>query len=153
MKRIALALALVLLLPAAAWAQAPEPTPVEGQNGAAFVSYGYATGASASLDNLQFDLDLRLPGTTVSVTGHFTDGSTVHAGPKVNHQVGPIDVFGHHLFLATANNAAAAAIGNKTGGGIEVPLPFDAVLRLSVNDHSNGSSGLDEFTIGIGARF
>ena len=45
---LALALALVLLLRprSAAWAQAPEPTPVEGQNGAAFVSYGYASGPS-----------------------------------------------------------------------------------------------------------
>ena len=144
--------ALALIIPYTASAQTPQ-TPVEGEHGAAYVSYGYANGASASLDNLQFDIDLRLPGTSVSLAGHFTDRSSVHAGPKVNSTVGPIDLFGHHLFLVTADNAAAAAIGNKTGGGIDIELPFDAILRLSVNDHSNGNSGLDEFTIGIGVRF
>ena len=135
-------------------AQTPDPTtPVEGQNGAAYVSYGYMSGSRLSLDSLQFDLDLAVPGTVVSFTGHFTDQSGVHVGPTGSYQIGPIDIFGRHLFLVGADHAAAAAIGNKTGGGIEVPLPKGAVLRLSIHNHQNGGDGPDELTIGVGARF
>ena len=56
------------------------------------------------------------------MTGHFTP-SGVHAGPKGSYLVGPITLFGHHLFLATGNDAAANAIGQKTGAGVEIPLP------------------------------
>ena len=69
MKRIALALALVIMSASLAFAQAPDPVPVEGEHGAAYLSYGYTSGAAASLDNLQFDFDLALPGTVVSVRG------------------------------------------------------------------------------------
>ena len=63
-------------------------------------------------------------------------------------------MFGRHLFLVSgADEAAAAAIGNKTGGGLEVPLPGGAVLRLSLHGHQNGGKTVDEFTIGVGARF
>ena len=61
------AVLLALLIPAGASAQTPDPTPVEGKHGAAYVSYGYTSGSSASLDNLQFDVDLQVPGTVVSV--------------------------------------------------------------------------------------
>ena len=79
MKAFIAALALLIAVPAAA--QTPDPTPVEGQHGAAYVSYGYTSGSSASLDNLQFDVDLAVPGTVVSFTGHFTDQTGVHVGP------------------------------------------------------------------------
>ena len=97
--KVAGAVLLALLIPAGASAQTPAPEPVEGQHGAAYVSYGYASRASASLDNLQFDVDLRLPGTVLSFTGHFTDQSGVHVGPSTSYQVGPISLFGRHLFL------------------------------------------------------
>ena len=107
---------------------------------------------SLSLNNLQFDVDVDVPGTVLSFTGHFTD-SGVHVGPTGGYQVGPITVFGRHLYLVSADYAAAAAIGNKTGGGIEVPLPLGAVLRLSIHNHQNGGDGPDELTVGVGARF
>ena len=151
MMRTAL-LALALLIPAGASAQTPE-TPVEGQHGAAFVSYGYTSGSSLSLDNLQFDLDLVIPGTVLSFTGHFTDQNGVHVGPSGGYQVGPINIFGRHLFLVGADEAAAAAIGNKTGGGVEIPLPKGAILRLSIHNHQLGGDGPDELTVGVGARF
>ena len=47
---------LLLAMPVAA--QGPTPDPVEGTHGAVFVSYGYTEGSKASVDNLQFDLDL-----------------------------------------------------------------------------------------------
>ena len=145
--------ALALLIPAGASAQTPDPEPVEGQHGAVYVSYGYTVGSSLSLDNLQFDVDLAVPGTVLSFTGHFTDQTGVHVGPSAGYQVGPITVFGRHLFLVGADDAAAAAIGNKTGGGIAVPLPKGAVLRLSIHNHQLGGDGVDELTVGIGARF
>ena len=94
-----------------------------------------------------------LPGTVVSFTGHFTDQTGLHVGPTGGYQIGPINIFGRHLFLVGADKAAAAAIGNKTGGGIEVPLPKGAVLRLGLHKHQKGDSSVDEFTIGVGARF
>ena len=143
--------ALCLLAPGSASSQ--EATPIEGEHGAAYVSYGYIPNSSLSLDNLQFDLDLAVPGTVVSFTGHFTDQSGVHVGPTAGYQIGPINIFGRHLFLVGSDYAAAAAIGNKTGGGIEVPLPKGAVLRLSIHNHQQGGDGPDELTIGVGARF
>ena len=143
---------LVLLISVGASAQEPE-TPVEGQHGAAYVSYGYVSGSSLSLDSLQFDVDLSVPGTVLSFTGHFTDQTGVHLGPTGAYQIGPFTVFGRHLFLVGADHAAAAAIGNKTGGGIEVPLPRGAILRLGLHNHQMGGSGVDEFTIGVGSRF
>ena len=113
------------LAPADVTAFAQEATPVEpveGEHGAAYVSYGFTGGSEASLDNLQFDLDLALPGTVVSFSGHFTDQTGAHVGPTGSYQIGPIRVFGRHLFLVGGDDLAAAAIGNKTGGGIEVPL-------------------------------
>ena len=151
--KVAGAVLLALLIPAGASAQTPDPEPVEGQHGAAYVSYGYTSGATASLDNLQFDVDLAIPGTVVSFTGHFTDPSGVHVGPTGSYQVGPFTVFGRHLFLVGGDELAAAAIGNKTGGGIEVSLPRGAVLRLSIHNHQMGGDGPDELTIGVGARF
>ena len=151
-----LIVALALLLPAGAWAQAPapDPAPVEGEHGAAYVSYGYTEGSDVSLDNLQFDVDLDVPGTVLSFTGHFTDQTGAHVGPTGSYDIGPISVFGRHLFLVSGDEAAAAAIGNKTGGGIEVPLPLGgAVLRLGLHGHQNGSKTVDELTIGVGARF
>ena len=148
------AVLLALLIPAVASAQTPDPTPVEGKHGAAYVSYGYTSGSSASLDNLQFDVDLQVPGTVVSFTGHFTDQTGVHVGPTGAYQVGPITVFGRHLFLVGSDYAAAAAIGNKTGGGFEVPLPKGAILRLGLHNYQQGQgSGVHELTIGVGARF
>ena len=144
---------LALLLSSGAWAQTPDPAPVEGEHGAAYVSYGYTEGSDVSLDNVQFDLDLALPGTVVSFTGHFTDQDGVHVGPTGSYDIGPISVFGRHLFLVSGDAAAAAAIGNKTGGGIEVPLPGGAVLRLGLHGHQNGGKTVDELTIGVGARF
>ena len=147
--------ALLLLAPGSySFAQEAAPAaPVEGEHGAAYVSYGFTSGSEASLDNLQFDLDLALPGTVVSFTGHFTDQTGLHVGPTGGYQIGPINIFGRHLFLVGADDAAAAAIGNKTGGGIEVPLPKGAVLRLGLHKHQKGDSSVDEFTIGVGARF
>ena len=147
------ALLLALLIPAGAWAQTPDPEPVEGQQGAVYVSYGYTAGGSQSLDNLQFDVDVAVPGTVLSFTGHFTDQNGVHVGPTGGYQIGPINIFGRHLFLVGADHAAAAAIGNKTGGGVEIPLPLGAILRLSIHNHQLGGDGPDELTIGVGARF
>ena len=144
---------LVLLWPQIASAQDTPTDPVEGHHGAAYVSYGYAEGSSASLDNVQFDVDLSLPGTVVSFTGHFTDQSGVHIGPSTSYQIGPISLFGRHLFLVGSDDAAARAIGNKTGGGIEIPLPRGAILRLGLHNHQMGEDGVDELTIGVGARF
>ena len=132
---------------------AQEAQPIEGEHGAAYVSYGYTEGSRLSLDNLQFDVDLVVPGTVLSFTGHFTDRTGVHVGPTASYQIGPINIFGRHLFLVSGDEAAAAAIGNKTGGGLEVPLPKGAVLRLSLHQHQNGGAGVDEFTVGVGARF
>ena len=151
--KVAGAVLLALLIPAGASAQTPAPEPVEGHHGAAYVSYGYAAGGNLSLDNVQFDLDLVIPGTVVSFTGHFTDQSGVHVGPSGSYQVGPVTVFGRHLFLVGGDELAAAAIGNKTGGGIEVPLFDGAILRLSLHQHQMGDGGVDELTIGVGARF
>ena len=77
----------------------------------------------------------------------------MHVGPSAGYQIGPITVFGRHLFLVGSDYAAAAAIGNKTGGGIEFSLPKGAVLRLSIHNHQQGGDGPDELTIGVGARF
>ena len=151
MKTFIVAAALLITAPAAA--QTPDQEPIEGEHGAAYVSYGFTSGSEASLDNLQFDLDLAVPGTVVSFTGHFTDQTGLHVGPTGGYQIGPINIFGRHLFLVGADDAAAAAIGNKTGGGIEVPLPKGAVLRLGLHKHQKGDSSVDEFTIGVGARF
>ena len=145
-------LALFLMAPWSSFAQ--EATPIEGEHGAAYVSYGFTTGSEASLDNLQFDVDLALPGTVVSFTGHFTDQTGVHVGPTGSYQVGPITVFGRHLFLVGSDAAAAAAIGNKTGGGIELPLPKGAILRLGLHNYQKGEgTGVHELTVGVGARF
>ena len=149
--KVAGAVLLALFIPAAASAQ--DPAPVEGQHGAAYVSYGYTDGGSLDLDGLQFDVDLSVPGTVLSFTGHFSDQSGVHVGPTSSYQVGPITVFGRHLFLVGGDELAAAAIGNKTGGGIEVSLPLGAVLRLGLHNHQMGGDGPDELTIGVGARF
>ena len=142
MKTFIVAAALLIAAPAAA--QTPDPTPVEGKHGAAYVSYGYTSGSSASLDNIQFDVDLAVPGTVVSFTGHFTDQTGVHVGPTAGYQIGPINIFGRHLFLVGADDAAAAAIGNKTGGGVEIPMPKGAILRLSIHNHQKGGEGVDE---------
>ena len=151
MRAIVTYIALALLIAVSASAQDQEP--VEGHNGAAYVSYGYIAGSSPSLDNLQFDVDLVVPGTVLSFTGHFTDQTGVHVGPTGAYQIGPITVFGRHLFLLGGDELAAAAIGNKTGGGIELPLPKGAILRLGLHNHQNGDGGVDELTIGVGARF
>ena len=148
-----LIVAVALLIPVGAWAQTPDPEPVEGQQGAVYVSYGYTSGAAASLDQLQFDVDVAVPGTVLSFTGHFTDQTGVHVGPTGAYQIGPITVFGRHLFLLGGDELAAAAIGNKTGGGIEVPLPKGAILRLGLHNYQKGYAGVDELTIGVGARF
>ena len=149
--RVAWVALLALLIPAGATAQ--DPTPVEGEHGAAYVSYGYTAESRLSLDHLQFDVDLAVPGTVVSVTGHFTDQTGLHVGPTGAVQIGPITVFGRHLFLVGGDELAAAAIGNKTGGGIDVPLPKGAILRLGLHGHQNGAQTVDELTIGVGARF
>ena len=135
-----LALALLVLWPQLASAQETPDDPVEGHHGAAYVSYGYTDGAAASLDHLQFDLDVVIPDTVFSVAGHFTSQG-VHAGPKGSYPIGPITIFGHHLFLATGDDLAAAAIGNKTGGGLEIPLPRGAILRIGINGHSEQGLG------------
>ena len=67
--KVAGALLLALLIPAVASAQTPTPTPIEGKHGAAYVSYGYTEAVSPSLDNLQFDLDVVIPGTVLSFSG------------------------------------------------------------------------------------
>ena len=128
--------ALFLLAPGSASSQ--EATPIEGEHGAAYVSYGYTEGSSPSLDNLQFDLDLVIPGTVVSFTGHFTDQTGgVHVGPTGCISDRP----DQHLRSAPVlggiglTKRQPAAIGNKTGGGIEVPLPKGAVLRLGLHNH------------------
>ena len=150
--RVTLAVLMALLIAASASAQTPD-NPVEGQHGSAYVSYGYTEGGSLDLDGLQFDVDLVVPGTVLSFTGHFTDQTGVHVGPTGAYQIGPISVFGRHLFLVGSDYAAAAAIGNKTGGGIEVTLPLGAILRLGFHNHQMGGDGVDELTIGVGARF
>ena len=126
------AVLLALLIPAVASAQtptpAPAPEPLEGKHGAAYVSYDYSEDTSLSLGKVQFDLDVAVPGTTLSFTGHFTDKNSVHIGPTVVYPIGPINVFGRHLFLMTGDDLAAAAIGNKTGAGLEIPL-LGAILR------------------------
>ena len=154
MRRISIyTLVLALLtIPMTAWGQDPAD-PVEGHRWAAYVSYGYGAGSSLSLDNLQFDVDVAVPGTVLSFTGHFTNQSGVHVGPSTSYQIGPITVFGRHLFLVGADDAAARAIGNKTGGGIEIPLPRGAILRLALHNHQMGEDSVDELTIGVGARF
>ena len=141
------------------------PAPLEGEHGAVFVSYGIAAGGGASLDHLQFDVDVSLPGTTVSIAGHFSHapdpndptggGAAVHAGPRAAYDVGPFTLFGEHLFLtASRDRAAASAIGNKSGAGIEIPLRDGAVLRLGVRTHSGmPGAGVDEVVVGFGARF
>ena len=149
--RMTWAVLLALLIPAPALAQTPEP--IEGTHGAAYVSYGYVAESSPSLDNLQFDVDLAVLGNVLSFTGHFTDQNGVHVGPTSGYQIGPINIFGRHLFLVSGDDLAAAAIGNKTGGGVEIPLPKGAVLRLSIHNHQMGGDGPDELTIGVGARF
>lgn len=145
---LALLVSTLLVMPAAA----QEATPIEGKHGAVYLSYAIANGMAASLDNLALDLDLAVPGTVLSGTVHVTDAGA-HVGPRGAIGIGPVTLFGHHLFLTSANEAAAAAIGNKTGGGVEIPLPRGAVLRLGVNNHSMGGSGADEVTVGVGARF
>ena len=145
--------------------QDPMQAPLEGEHGSVFVSYGIAAGGGASLDHLQFDVDVSLPGTTVSIAGHFSHapdpndpmggGAAVHAGPRAAYDVGPFTLFGEHLFLtASRDRAAASAIGNKSGAGIEIPLRDGAVLRLGVRTHSGmPGAGVDEFVVGFGARF
>ena len=147
-----LALVLLILWQPMVYAQDTPPDPVEGHHGAAYVSYGHTDGASASVDHLQFDVDVSIPGTVFSVTGHFTP-SGVHAGPKGSYPVGPIAVFGHHLFLASGDDAAATAIGQKTGTGVEIPLPRGAILRIGINGHSGQDGSVNELVIGFGARF
>ena len=78
----------------------------------------------------------------------------MHAGPRAAYSFGPFSVFGEHLFLAASRDgAAAAAIGNKSGAGIEIPIRDGAMLRLSLRTHSATEAGVDEFVIGFGARF
>ena len=156
MRRLDIASYIALVLafgPMASLAFAQAPVPVEGEHGAAYLSYGYTSGAAASLDNLQFDFDLALPGTVVSFAGHFTDSGGAHVGPSGSYQVGPINIFGRHLFLIGGDYLAAAAIGNKTGGGIEVPLWDGAILRIGLHNYQRGTGGLNELAVGIGARF
>ena len=119
--RVAWLALLALLIPIGATAQTPAP--VEGQHGAAYVSYGYTSGSSASLDNLQFDLDLVLPGNVVSFTGHFTDQTGVHVGPTGSYQVGPITVFGRHLFLLGGMSWRQRPSGTRRAAVSRYPYP------------------------------
>ena len=150
MRTLALTLLTLTLLVMPAAAQ--EATPIEGKHGAVYLSYALANGQDASLDNLALDLDLAVPGTVLSGTVHVTDAGA-HVGPRGALSIGPVTLFGHHLFLTSGSMAAAEAIGNKTGGGVEIPLPRGAVLRIGVNNHSQGGAGADELTVGVGARF
>ena len=121
---VAGAVLLALFIPAAASAQ--EQTPVEGQHGAAYVSrMGYIAAFApvfiGSISNSMWIV--AVPGTGAVL--HRATSRTrlgAHVGPTGAYQIGPITVFGRHLFLVGADHAAAAAIGNKTGGGIEIPL-------------------------------
>ena len=153
MKRIALALALVIMSASLAFAQAPDPVPVEGEHGAAYLSYGYTSGAAASLDNLQFDFDLALPGTVVSFAGHFTDSGGAHVGPSGSYQVGPINIFGRHLFLTAATSSRRLPSGTRRAAGSRCRLWDGAILRIGLHNYQHGTGGLNELAVGIGARF
>ena len=84
---------LMLLCPGAVLAQTPDPPPSRGG-----VLLAYATGHDApDTGRWGVEADLRVGGTPLLIVGHVTDGSG-GIGPKVQHNLGPIVLYGHTLF-------------------------------------------------------
>ena len=146
--------AVALLIAASAAAQTPDQEPIEGQHGAAYVSYGYTSGSSLSLDNLQFDVDLRVPGTVVSFhrTLHRPDWRACRTERRIPDRT-------HHR---VRSSPLPRWLGLRGGCGHREQdwrRDRDSLFRRvrsyvsSIHNHQQGGDGVDELTIGVGARF
>ena len=138
---------LVLLLPAAAFAQAPDP-----DRGGVLVDY--AIGHAQPQDGrVRFEADVRLGSTPVLLVGHVLDGGA-GVGPRVQHNIGPITIYGHTLFGDWSTGAAANTASKlKHGGGVEVPIRDGLILRIGVESTPHPDGTMRASTVGVGWRF
>ena len=115
----------LLMLRASAYCAGTRAVPVEGQHGAAYVSYGYVSGAAASLDNLAVR-PRRGAARYGGVCGWPLHGPAAArtSGRPAPTGSAPSTSSAGICFHVGGDALAAAAIGNKTGGGVSrIPLP------------------------------
>ena len=143
-------LAAFLCMPGTAWSQTPAPSPSRGG-----VLLAYATGHEApDTGRWGVEADLRVAGTPLLIVGHVTDGSG-GIGPKVQHNIGPITLYGHTLFGTFETGADAMTDSQiRHGAGVEIPIRDGAFVRIGV-EHTpvGGASNLTATSVGFGWRF
>ena len=133
-----------------ALAQTPDPPPSRGG-----VLLAYATGHDApDTGRWGVEADLRVAGTPLLIVGHVTDGSG-GIGPKVQHNLGPIVLYGHTLFGTFETGADAMTDSQiRHGAGVEIPIRDGAFVRIGV-EHTpvGGAPNLTATSVGFGWRF
>ena len=140
-------LVFALILPVGAQAQAPDP-----DRGGVLVDY--AIGHVQPQDGrVRFEVDVRLGSTPVLLVGHVLDGGA-GVGPRVQHNIGPIVLYGHTLFGDWSTGAAADTASKlKHGGGVEVPIKDGLILRIGVESTPHPDGTMRASTVGVGWRF
>ena len=141
---------LALMLPAPVMAQEPAPAP---DRGGVLVTYSLAHDMPTD-GRIGFEGDLRVGGTPLLLVGHVLNGAG-GVGPRVQHNIGPITLFGHTLFGKFETGADAMNDSQlKHGAGVEVPVGDHAVVRIGV-DHTPGpmDSSVTATSVGFGWRF
>ena len=137
-------------MPGTAWSQTPAPSPSRGG-----VLLAYATGHEApDTGRWGIEADLRVGGTPLLIVGHVTDGSG-GIGPKVQHNLGPIVLYGHTLFGTFETGADAMTDSQiRHGAGVEIPIRDGAFVRIGV-EHTpvGGVPNLTATSVGFGWRF
>ena len=140
-------LVFALMLPAGAFAQAPDM-----DRGGVLVDY--ALGHAQPQDGrVRFEADVRLGSTPVLLVGHVLRGAG-GVGPRVQHNIGPIVLYGHTLFGDWSTGAAADTASKlKHGGGVEVPIKDGLILRIGVESTPHPDGTMRASTVGVGWRF
>ena len=144
------AVVLALLVPAPAMAQTGD------YRGGVLATYNL-TNLEVGVDRVQgatVEIDVNVPGAPLSVVlhGSSTDPLTFSGvGPRIGHNLGPVEIFGHWLLGSLkVGPMATDGVDSKAGGGINIPIGSGRwLLRVGV-DHDGTVSYT---TVGVGARF
>lgn len=105
--------------------------------------------ADDPLQGFAAEVDLRFADTPISLVAHVNqtgDANFVGVGPRVTHDWGPFEIFGHYLFGNVTTDGVRNGASMRRGGGANVPIADGLFLRMGA-DHD----GQDMFTVvGLG---
>lgn len=140
---------LVFLTPAVGAAQ---DAPAEPNRGGVLFTYA-VDHHEPDIGRAGLEVDLRVGGTPLLLVGHLKDGEG-GIGPKVQHNLGPIVLYGHTVFgTFKAGPEAMSESQLRHGGGVEVPVRDGVFVRIGVEHTPNGDDDVTATSVGIGWRW